>query len=110
MRKAEKDNFKSYIDLQYRKQNNCMALCSEVATVTQQEKRKSMIVKSKVHGSDMVEPLGMFYFLECYELHFLKHLQFNFTLTYDTNLSSAILRLAEKKRMLKKKCPLSPRS
>lgn len=24
MRKAEKDNFKSYIDLQYRKQNNCI--------------------------------------------------------------------------------------
>lgn len=37
-----------------------------------------MIIKSKVYGFDMVQPLEIIYFLESYEFHFLKHVEFDF--------------------------------
>ena len=43
-------------------------------------------MKAKVCGLGMVKPLGILYYLESYEFHFLTHVKFNFTLIYDTKL------------------------
>lgn len=50
-----------------------------------------MILKSKVHGFDMVEPLGILYFPEYYGFHCPKYIHLNLIFKYDANLYLDIL-------------------